>query len=362
MQNWNHISDHVQNKLKDTVSKLCLEDDVMIGDSIFQKDQYNRNTKQYDVSPLIAKMRWQKRKKRIFRYSVVAAMLAVTLGVAVLMLQKTDSVVSQELHIAQSIQPGTTRAILTKCDGSVEQLIDPSYEVAKHMQAPIVNEEKIMAESQQPKYNVLTITRGAEYAVTLADGTKVWLNADSELKFPDNFTDGERKVMLKGEAYFDVEKGNTPFIVELANGTVKVYGTEFNVNDYNDDEIDIVLVKGLVGFKTPSNRETRMLPSQHLKYTLCDDKVELKTVDPVTFISWKDNYLNFEDESLENIIKKLERWYDFETIFQTDDLKHIRLTGAIDKYEDIERFFTLFENTMNIEFIVNGKQVIVRRK
>jgi transmembrane sensor len=213
-------------------------------------------------------------------------------------------------------------------------------------------------------YNSLEIPRGGEFSLTLADGTKVWMNADSKLRYPISFVEEKRVVYLEGEAYFEVAKDALkPFIVSTLSGEVTVLGTEFNVKSYAEDRsIFTTLAQGSVMFRGTNGTETRLSPGQQLVYNTDLGTQELKSVNVRNFISWKDNLFQFEELSLEDIMKTLARWYDVTVSYEKEELKQLQFSGNLDKYSNIESFFKLFEVGARIEFKVEKRHVHVRSK
>ena len=200
--------------------------------------------------------------------------------------------------------------------------------------------------------------------MTLADGTEVWLNADSELEYPVKFTSDKREVRLKGEAYFSVKKDTEkPFLVRSGEYQLKVYGTEFNLNTYKNNEIQAVLVKGSVGFK--ANRtaeEVRLKPSQLGVANEVTGKTEVNNVDVYPYIAWKNQDVVFVNERLESIMEKAARWYDVNVFFQNESLKDLRFFGNMQRYADIQELLFFLENTSDVRFSVKDRTVVVSGK
>lgn len=178
-------------------------------------------------------------------------------------------------------------------------------------------------------YNKIIVPRAGEFFVTLADGTEVWLNSDSELEYPVKFTSDRREVRLKGEAYFIVKKDTEkPFLVHSGDYQLKVYGTEFNLNTYHNNRIEAVLVKGSVGFRP--NRvvpEVRLKPNQLGIANEETGATEVKDIDVYPYIAWKNQDVVFVNERLESIMEKAARWYDVNVFFQNESLKDLRFFG-----------------------------------
>lgn len=218
--------------------------------------------------------------------------------------------------------------------------------------------------ANQTIYNKIIVPRGGEFFVTLADGTEVWLNADSELEYPVKFTSDKREVRLRGEAYFSVKKDTKkPFLVRSGEYQLKVYGTEFNLNTYKNNEIQAVLVEGSIGFK--ANRaagEVRLKPNQLGVANEATGKTEVKDVDVYPYIAWKNQDVVFVNERLESIMEKAARWYDVNVFFQNESLKDLRFFGNMQRYADIQELLFFLENTSDVHFSVKDRTVIVSGK
>ncbi len=212
--------------------------------------------------------------------------------------------------------------------------------------------------------NTLLVPRGGEYSLILSDGTKIWLNADSKLKYPISFTEKKRVVWLEGEAYFEVAKDESkPFIVNTNSGDITVLGTQFNVKDYAEDDYRYTtLVKGAVSFKVAQGEETILLPGQQLIYHFSSGTQKVSNVSVKNYVSWKDKLFQFESLPFEEIMKILARWYDLTVMYESDDIKSILFSGSLDKYKNIDSFVKLFEAQVDIKFIVKDRDVIIKKK
>lgn len=214
-------------------------------------------------------------------------------------------------------------------------------------------------------YNTLSIPVGGFYQLSLSDGTKVWLNSMTELRFPVTFMREERKVYLTGEAYFEVaHNSNHPFFVVTKEGMeVKVYGTEFNMNTYQEGGVQTVLVQGKVGIRVnATGQESMLAPNQLAEYTKKTGMIRVKEVDPYKYIAWKDGEFVFERETIEEIMKRLRRWYDVEVFYENELLKQKRFTGVISRYKNIEQVLHLIEGLATLRFEVKGNKVTVKNK
>lgn len=212
-------------------------------------------------------------------------------------------------------------------------------------------------------YNTMRIPVGGFYQLALSDGSKVWLNSMTELRFPVAFTGEERRVYLTGEAYFEVTPDSKhPFIVVTEDGMeVKVYGTEFNVNTYQQNMVQTVLVSGKVGIRMDAaGKEVMLAPKQMAEYSDKTRMIRVEDVDPYRYIAWKDGEFVFERETIEEIMQRLERWYDVTVFYENESLKEKRFTGSISRYEDIEQVLRLIEGPATLRFDVKGNVVTVK--
>lgn len=267
-----------------------------------------------------------------------------------------------------SIEPGSKKAILVLGTNEQVELNNYSQDSIFRGNATVKKEGNTLVydESKQvpvaEEYNRLITPRGGEYSVVLSDGTKVWLNAESELKYPVHFSGSERKVYLKGEAYFSVKNQNgKPFIVCSDQANITVLGTEFNVRNYENETIATTLVKGAVLVTDISNcSECRLKPGQQA--ILGKDGIDIREVEPMHFVAWKDGYFVYQDKKLDDILRELARWYDFTYFYQNIKLKDVVLTAKLKKFDSVERLFRVLSETGKFGFTTNGRAVTVYEK
>ena len=218
------------------------------------------------------------------------------------------------------------------------------------------------AEQAEIKYNTIVVPRGGEYEVRLPDGSYVWMNADSEIRFPVVFTGQTRQVSLKGEAYFKVEKDSLhPFIVNVYDKLkVEVLGTEFNVQAYSGDEVvKTTLNCGKV--RVMMGKEAlELAPDQQAVCDLRHRRFHKIEVNANYFSAWKDGKFIFEDEPLENILNSLARWYNISVFYQNEELKNFHFTGDLERYDDFSVALRMLEKATNIRFLVTGRTVVVQ--
>ena len=209
------------------------------------------------------------------------------------------------------------------------------------------------------KNNELIIPKGGEYQVVLADGTKVWLNSASRLIYPQSFMGKERRVVLSGEAFFDVtHDAERPFVVETSRMNVKVLGTRFNVNDYDDnEEVSTTLVNGSVEIVSGDQQAFRLVPGEQAYGK--ENELEKREVNVRLYTSWIDGKFLFNNTELEEIAKQISRWYDVEIFFSSESVKKVRFTGAIVKFKPLEDLVRMIESTSQVRFSVKGRTIVI---
>ncbi len=201
----------------------------------------------------------------------------------------------------------------------------------------------------QAEYNSLYVPRAGEYKLILADGTKVWLNSDSKLRYPTAFTGKDRKVYLEGEAYFEVAKyKDKPFIVSSNNMDIQVLGTKFNISSYQDaKETELVLVEGSVSY-IAGKYKGLLSPGEKVSYNIVKEELSIRKVDVEKYISWKKGIFTFNKIRLEDLGVRISRWYDVEVIFMNTSVKEQLFTGAIEKDKSLKFLIEILEATNSV--------------
>ncbi|MFY0714938.1 FecR family protein [Seonamhaeicola sp. NFXS20] len=284
----------------------------------------------------------------VFKY---AAILIIAIGISYVFFKDYTS--SPETKIVSTeqktkIKPGEDKAMLTLEDGSDVFLgVGASYQT----QNVKSNGEEIVykpskQKTKQVEYNYLTVPRGGQFFITLADGTQVWLNSESQLKYPVNFVEGESRIveLVYGEAYFDVSPSSnhkgSKFKVFNKSQEIEVIGTEFNVKAYKDENnIYTTLVKGKVTMNF-ENKSQNLIPKQQSNFNTITGDLEVKMVDVYNEISWKDGIFSFEEVSLKEIMKVLSRWYDIEVVFENKNIENKEFIGLLRKDQNIEKIIS----------------------
>ena len=277
---------------------------------------------------------------------------------------------AEELPFARQegqIVPGKVEAVLTFANGEKLHITDTTSEEVWKERLLVVDsacEGKTFAEEGQAvTYNVLAVPAGGEFFYVLPDSTRVWINSDSELRFPTNFVDGVRRVELRGEAFFDVAHDRrSPFVVTLSGGDITVYGTRFNVTDYKETGLSAVLVEGSIGFRSLHGDTVRLIPSERMVYGGDETGISVEKVDTELYTAWIDHRFVFRGQTLEEIMSTLARWYDFDIVFADEEARTIRLSGRLNRYDDIRVLLRTYEEVAGVHFGIRGREIVVSLK
>ncbi|KIO43302.1 DUF4974 domain-containing protein [Sanguibacteroides justesenii] len=220
-----------------------------------------------------------------------------------------------------------------------------------------------MDQQEDIEYNTLVVPRGGEYFLTLSDGTKVWLNSETELSYPVRFTGLQREVRVKGEAFFEVNRDTLhPFIVHTSQLTTRVLGTSFNVMAYDgESSTEVTLVSGEV--EVANQKEKCVLkPGWQAMTSSVSGKIEERKVNLSVYVSWKEGLFDFNEMSLEELVVKLGRWYDVDFFFANAKAKKVKFTGAIKRSNSLRFMLDFVEKTSDVYFKVNGNVIQVYEK
>ena len=315
----------------------------------------------------------RKRKVVIYKKMAIAASIVLIIGA---ILTKWVGIDQNNVVTADSkiiIESGSSKAILTLENGNQVALKKGKQYYADKVKSNgselIYNANpEIENLTAEPKYNYLTIPRGGQFLVQLSDGTKVWLNSDSKLKYPVNFPKNQtRKIeLIYGEAYFKVspssEHNGSDFQVLTKFQKVGVLGTEFNIKAYNEeDEIKTTLVEGKV--KVQNDGLTEILkPNQQSKIQSGINAIEIQEIDVSQEISWINGLFTFNEKSLDEIMTTISRWYDVEVIFENAEQKKYVFTGVIERSESVDYILKLIQATSEsqVKFQINDKTITIK--
>ncbi len=346
--------------------QICQED-------LFSKERYVyekiHDTKAFSV--------FEKRVRKVssrsignwWKYAAVLLFPILVVGSWKLM-HETEQVSIVDSSVAP-IQPGCSQAVLVLDDGRKVFLKEEEEGVISEDKEITVTGEKdrLVYTSSEGKnvdeirFNELEVPRGGEYKVRLADGTLVYLNSATRMKYPVKFDEKERKVYLSGEAYFEVAKDpERPFFVEMEGVEVRVYGTSFNVNTHQEGNIQTVLVKGSIGVKVlSSGMESMIRPGQMAEFKQGNTKVDVKDVNVAVYTDWKDGIFRFENQRLEDILTVLSNWYDVDVFYQTASVKELHFSGYMERYKDVSVILEAITLSTGVTFSIQGKTIVVSK-
>lgn len=320
----------------------------------------------------------KKNSKTVYTFWLgLAASVLVILGGAYFISDKKEYAIAKEdssssvgltTEKSAKILPGGHHAVLTTSDG--EAIILDSMPNGLLTQQGNTDVKKLggLLEYKAPasfirdtviSYNTVSTPRGGQYQIVLSDGSKVWLNAASSIRFPTAFSGSLREVELTGEAYFEVAKNKEkPFQVKVRDMKIAVLGTHFNVKAYEDEaETKTSLLEGSV--KIIQGKEVGLLkPGQQAVINFKDDKVKIATADMVEVIAWKNGLFRFEGANIETIMREIGRWYDVEIVY-AGKVPMRRFEGKINRNAGLSEVLRILELS-NVKFSIAGKKIIVQ--
>jgi ferric-dicitrate binding protein FerR (iron transport regulator) len=298
-------------------------------------------------------------------YIALAAVLAggIILAGIYTLPEKKPVVTAQVEHHA--LTPGATKAMLTLADGTVVPLDSASTgTLAKQGNTQVLNANghlsyKAQGNTAEVMYNKVMTPHGGQYQLTLADGSHVWLNAASSIRFPTAFTGKERLVEVTGEVYFEIAKqASQPFSVRVNDIDVKVLGTSFNIMAYSDEQaVKTTLVEGAVQL-THNGQSSVLKPGLQASLSAQDKQFVITPADMEQTLAWKEGKFRFRNTNIKTIMRQLSRWYDMDVSYQ-GDVSDIDLTGVISRREDADKLLKALETTQRVHFEVKGNKITV---
>jgi hypothetical protein len=312
----------------------------------------------------------------------IAAMILLTITTGIYFYSnRTIQVEEQfvEINVKNDILPGNNKAILTLANGSKISLDDAAngllasegnIAITKTENGEIVYEKNNLNKNNDilnhVAINTIQTPKGGKFQVRLPDGSKVWLNSASTLSYPTAFTGSERKVKLKGEAYFEIASNKKiPFRVESDGQIVEVLGTHFNINSYDDEDFTKTTllegsVKVILHSKSDVLGKTRMLkPGEQSLTNSSQSGIRIENADTEKAVAWKNGYFKFKNTPIQQIMREVERWYDVELVYEgtmpTDEF-----TGFISNDVNISGVLKILEQSGGVKFSVKGKKIKVK--
>lgn len=331
---------------------------------------------------LIGSGQFRKKSRRIqlrpfYRYMAAAvAVFILSAGLYFYFIRQNQAVASR--FAANDILPGGNKAMLILSNGKKINLGDAAngqllsesgIAVSKTADGQIrYTVKESTGKAGTPLENTIVTPKGGQYQVVLPDGSKVWLNAASTLKFPLRFSNNERSVQLSGEAYFEVAKktlrtgGKLPFYVSTAKLRVEVLGTHFNVNAYESTSKTTLLegaVRLIAAAVAPSLKAQVSYLSPGQQGIAGASGITVSTADIEETMAWKNGLFMFNNQNLDVIMKEVERWYDVDVVFADDELRKASFNGAVSRFKNISQLLEVLESTGSVHFKVEGRRITV---
>lgn len=271
-------------------------------------------------------------------------------------------------EMVKDVVPGSNKAVLTLADGTTVFLDDNhAGQLSTQGSTRIIKLDdgsvKYMADvtgtaHKKVFYNSVSTPRGGQYQIVLADGSKVWLNSSSYLRFPAVFSGDTREVEITGEAFFEIARQVAkPFVVKVRNMEVQVLGTQFNISAYNDEDvITTTLVKGSLVVKNSRNSR-EMTPGEQIALNRQDEFHLMPNADTEEAVAWKNGKFIFNNASIYDIMRKVERWYDVDVNFKRD--KDLHFTGQLSRHENVSALLRKMELTNEVHFRIEKGKITV---
>lgn len=312
----------------------------------------------------------RRKHSRIFRISMAAAAFAILLLSSLLLIYNKDRNLEETLsqQATQDIPPGESKAMLRLQDGTVLPLSEVDDGVIRETNGVRItkeNDEIVYEPVNRPLdeivYNTIIVPRGGQYKLRLPDGSQVWLNAASSLRYPVAFTGDQRYVELTGEAYFDISPiENKPFRINVDNkSTIEVLGTSFNVTAYPDEPgIETTLIEGQVKVYTPEMQSVLLQEPAQQSFLDRSGNLTVRQIDHVeVVVAWKNGIILFQNAPLQSIMRQISRWYDVEVEYRGNPDERL-FTGGISRKSNLSSLLKILELN-DVNFTMEGNRIIV---
>lgn len=299
---------------------------------------------------------------------IAAASILIIIGIG-LYFYKTNEQSTQETAYRQDVSPGKNKATLTLANGEKISITDVNtgniasqsgVQISKSPDGQIIYEIN-SKNSGKLEFNTLTTARGEQARLRLPDGSVVYLNAASSLKYPTSFASlKHRSVELSGEGYFEISKDKLhPFIVRSAKQEVEVLGTHFNINAYSDERaLKTTLLEGSIRL-TSMDRSEILKPNEQA--ILINNQITVNEVDPDETVAWKNNEFLFKNDDFKANMRKIARWYDVDVIYEANAPENFRFGGFLSRSRNLSAVLRLMEKTGAVHFRIDGKKVYVSK-
>lgn len=341
----------------------------MVGPGFIQRLSALRPQQEAVLAELKPYGKKEGRKRWMLAAAAVVILLFIISGLTYFVHDKKASLPVQRLAVQKDHAPGGNKAVLTLANGKQIVLDDATQgDIAQQAGVKIIKLDSGMIACTAPAgasgkllpaYNTITTPRGGQYQLILPDGSHVWLNSASSLRFPNFFHGENRKVELTGEGYFEVAKNpSRPFIVSLADMEITVLGTHFNVMAYADEEtVKTTLLEGSVKVKH-GNNNSMIVPGQQASLQKGADQFTIDKANIDEVIAWKEGKFRFDEMNIHAIMRQIERWYDVQVEY-SGNLKGITLTGVVPRKNYVSELLNALELTQRVHFTVTGDKITV---
>lgn len=353
LDEWVEQSEHHQEMLREFRRMEYLDENIL-RHSLFDSKKGLRKFEERKRRAL-RRLRW-------VRVASVAAVVCCVASVALFLSRRADE--RKEIaRIEAPIVPGGYRAVLVLDNGQHVELSDEAALKVKEKSAVISVEDNHIVYPKEDSIQIEAVNRvftprGGEYSLELSDGTNVWLNADSELRYPVRFKGDCREVEITGEAYFEVAKNaDRPFVVYADGMKIRVLGTSFNVRAYENEKRQTTLIEGSVEVAYGS-QQVKIVPGQQVM--LSENRLVVREVNTWIDTGWKNGLFVFEEQPLTEVFRELERWYDVHIFIANEEIKRLKFTSDFPRYEDIDRVLRIIELAACVKCEVRERTIVVR--
>ncbi|MCS3800876.1 FecR domain-containing protein [Niastella sp. OAS944] len=376
LEQWLAASEENRSKFDRIANEKTLREDLL---SFIESDQRIKE-RVYAKLPEVQDALIVTPKRNYMRWLSVAAAVLVVGGAGIWMLRSKEASTTkgteQQVPMATTIPAGGNKATLTLADGTVIDLdkagngtiaTEGKTKVNKKEDGQLEYKSTTSTRQSSITYNLLSTPRGGQYQLILPDGSKVWLNAASSIKYPTAFSDNERIVEITGEAYFEIanvinkaENEKVPFVVKANEIEVEVLGTHFNMNVYSDeDAVRTTLLEGRVKLKLNGTDTYSILqPGQQATWNKKSDEIKkFRDVDVEEVVAWKNGYFQFSNSDIKAVMRQLERWYDVKVEYH-GTLPDKEFVGTLPRSLDLSKVLMLLEK-QNVHFKIDGRKIIV---
>lgn len=361
-------------------TKLSSSKEKQLLEELSSIENYNQRKdfiKKIDVEKELNRVMMRSRKYTFLQsfvsWRVAAVLLPLLMGLVAIYVWRDErhpKAGQKYANHVSDVNPGTLGAVLVMSDGSSRELLSVSSQIREQNGSEIQVDSARLNYSvndrnagQELIYNKLLVGRGHEYMLILSDGTKVWMNSESELHYPVAFNGESRRVRLSGEAYFEVARDSSrPFVVEVNKGfEVKVLGTHFNIKAYDtDDHYETTLLEGKVQVNQENGTNVILQPSEQMVIDQ-DGSHRVRVVNTGYYVAWHEGWFYFNDEPLEQVLNMLGRWYNIEFVLSENELREINVTGKVKRFEKLSVILDMLEKITRVHFELSGNMVEVSK-